>query len=195
MLDVAALVAQDTAPTPSDALGKIRDAARRLRDLEAEIVDLTERTTEKKAEVSQLKQKELVDLMNEAGVDNIGLPAEGNMPAYDAKAGAYYHANIGADWPPEKRDAAFAWLEEHGHGDLLKAVVTVAFGRRELEQARTLENTLRDMGLSPNLSMSVPWATLTAWLKEQVERRHAQPPLELLGATVGQIVKLTPRKD
>jgi uncharacterized protein YacL (UPF0231 family) len=37
--------------------------------------------------------------------------------------------------------------------------------------------------------------TLTAWLKEEIERKRSVLPLETLGATVGKIVSVKARRE
>ena len=34
------------------------------------------------------------------------------------------------------------------------------------------------------------WGTLTSWVKEQIEAGKPTPPLDVIGATVGQHVKI-----
>ena len=179
----------------SELLNTADELNARLRDAEREKADAEERLREIDQRIQEIKFKTLPDMMQEAGIDRLGLPAQGNLPACDAKLIPYYHANIAAGWEPEKKKAAFDWLEDNGHGDLLKVQVAVTFGRKEIDAARELEGKLAAMGLQPELSMSVPWSTLTAWLKEQVEKYHNQPPLDTIGGTVGSVVKLTPRKE
>jgi hypothetical protein len=70
-----------------------------------------------------------------------------------------------ANIPEARRDEAFAWLDKN----------------RKLE-------------VSYSSKLSVPWNTLTAFVKEQVEK-GAVLPLDILGATVGRVVKLKARKD
>jgi hypothetical protein len=189
-----ALVA-DAGAQSSDATAKARALAVALRDKMREAQDLKERLAALNAEINDIQHAQLVDLMQEAGTDHLGLPAQGNLPACDAKMRPYYHANIAADWEPEKRQAAHDWLEREGHGDILKATVRVQFGRRDLAAARELEAELRSMGLHPDVQVDVPWSTLTAWLKEQVEKYHRTPPLDLLGAKIGSVVKITERRE
>jgi hypothetical protein len=137
------------------------------------------------------------------GQDRIGLPDA----AVDLVLEPFYHANIAVDWEPQRREEAFKWLEENGHGDLVKVNVMFSFRKEQLADARWLqtavkliqaaqaecgietENTIPD----PTMKMEVHYGTLTAFVREQVEC-GAELPLEKLGATVGQIVKIKPRK-
>ena len=138
--------------------------------------------------------RELPDLMDAAGIALVELPPEGNYPAVVAKAGPFYRANIAADWPPEKRAAAFKWLDDNGHGDLIKTTVSVPFSRDQRDEAKELKEKLEAEGLPTVVGESIPWATLTAWLKEMVEKHSATDlPLETLGATVGRVVTIKPK--
>jgi hypothetical protein len=191
---LAAAMCQASGSVPPDKLDALRDMARQLRDKEAEIGNLDERLKDAKAQALEIRTKKLVDLMAEVGVDKVGLPAEGNYPACDAELKPYYHAVISADWEPERRQAAFAWLDSAGHGDLIKTAITILIGRDERDRAKEVEAWLASRQIDHTTQLDVPWNTLTAFVKEQVEKYHSTPPLETLGATVGQIVKLKARK-
>lgn len=191
---LAAAMRGSASSVPEDKLDALRATARRLRDKRAEITSLDERLTEAKAEAKLIETKELVDLMAEVGVDRVGLPAEGNYPACDAELKPYYHAVISADWEPERRQAAFAWLDSAGHGDLIKTAITILIPRDDRAMAVSIQHYLEQCGVSHTVQLDVPWNTLTAFVREQVEKYHRTPPLETLGATVGQVVKLKTRK-
>lgn len=165
---------------------------RAVEALEAEIKKKNER----------IRQLEFVDLpayMKQIGQDIVGLPDQDA----DIRLEAFYHANIKADWPEEQREAAFAWLEKHGHADLIKTTVSFTFPRRALEKARWLvamTGLLRDKLLEQGAEfpeattkMEIPWNTLTAWLREQTESSKSVP-LEIIGGEVGTIAKIKERK-
>lgn len=192
----ALAAAMREAPTtiPTDRLDALRDAARGLRDKEAEIANLDERLKEAKAAANEMRHKTMVDLMQEIGVDKVGLPAEGNYPPVDAELKPYYHANIAADWEPEKRQAAFNWLDSAGHGDLVKTSITILIPRDDRAMAVSIQHYLEQCNVQHTVLLDVPWNTLTAFVREQVEKYHRTPPLETIGATVGQVVKLKARK-
>lgn len=181
------------APT-ADKLEALRNAVREQRDLEAEIAARDNALKESKTRLDELRFRSLPDLFMAAGVDSVGLAAEGNLPAYDAKLGDFYHANIATSWDADRRKAAFDWLEKNGHGDLIQIAVTVNIPRGELEKAKKLFSLLDEAGYVYSANEAVPWNTLTAFVKEQVSNGTV-PPLETLGATVGKIVKLRERKE
>jgi hypothetical protein len=137
--------------------------------------------------------------MSKVGQDRIGLEAHG----VDLVKEAYYHANIAADWPEEKRQIAFDWLVSSGNEDLIKTTFTMQFPRKMFDVAVWLKKQVAKLkfpGKGKEIEMpeavvtlGVPWNTLTAFVKEQIEK-GAELPLETLGATVGWIVKVKQRK-
>jgi len=179
---------------PLDKLDRVRDAIRRLRDLLIRKEEASDLVKEISREVTQIEQSELVDLFDEAGIEKIVLPPEGNLPGYSAKAQPYYYACIQAGWPPDQREAAFKWLEDRQCGDLIKTVVTVELGLGEAEKTKKLVEALRAVGVAYDVRKSVPWNTLTAFAREQAARLSLEDK-ETLGAVVGRIVKVTRRKD
>lgn len=187
---IASALEESKPETPQDKLDAIRDKVRKARDLELEIAELNARVKEKSDELNVIKAKELVDLFSEVGMDHFGLEAEGNNPAYDAERKPYYHANI----PEDKAPAAFKWLDDEGHGDIIRTTITIAFGKDERKKAQRVEKSLEKAGIGYNTKLGVPWNTLTAFVKERIEKYEEDLPLSILGATVGQVVTIKPRK-
>lgn len=193
-------------PVPPDKLEAVRDALRRDRDLRSEIADLTESLKRKSADLLDLEHTELPDMFAQLGLTTLGLEAQGNHPAVNFRLAPYYKANIAADWPAERREAAFNWIaaqdpDTKGPGpkggdnpDIIKTVITLTFGRSERNLAQQWEKYLRERHLTPSVKLDVPWNTLTAFVKELVEERKVMPPLDLLGAQVGRIVTIKQEK-
>lgn len=190
----AAMKRDDRAPS-EDRLEQVRVVLRQVRDNDRTISDYEARVKDLRAQALVMKQKTLPDIFDEVGIDNLGLPAEGNLPAYDCKLKPYYHASISSDWKPERRAAAFEYLDQVGSGDLIKSVYIVAVPRGARKIAIQVEKALRKINVEFSTDLSVPWNTLTAWIKEQVEKKKATPDLNVLGATVGRVVELKERKE
>lgn len=190
--DLTALAAEDATPTPSDALAAIRAKIARVRELEALAADLKERLETTQADLVTLKHKTLPDKMVEAGITSLGIEAAGNLPAVEARLSNYYHANIAADWDPARRAEGFAYLDSVGARDIVGTTVTISFGRSKEERdlADRVLLGLRKLNVVYRTEHGVPWATLTAWLREQVEHKKRVPDLVKIGGTVGQVVKL-----
>lgn len=200
MNDIPAAVLADAEQPPTTSapatLERIYAEVAAQRDDQKELVDLEARRKETQARIDKRRFDTLPALLMAAGTDQVGLPATGNLPAYDAKLKPYYRANIAAEWPGEKREAAFDLLEHKGGGDIIKCVVSVEFNREEIEQAHTLMEQLENHNYRPVLRRAVQWNTLTAWFKEQVEARVAftGDEIEALGAARGHQVELKERK-
>lgn len=191
-------------------LQRLRKMVAEFRDKKREKVNAEERLKEINTSIYQMERKDLPDMLDEAGVPEIVLEAEGNEPRVKAKAEPYYKANIAAEWEPQRRDAAFKWLDDNGHGDLIKTDVTLTFAREDRAMAVALTRLLRqnpeiitnllkeakvrpldadEISFSASSKENVPWNTLTSWLREMVEKGKT-PPLETIGGEVGRIVKL-----
>jgi hypothetical protein len=172
-----------------DKLQALRAKVAEARDLEALKKDLEERVKETSAKLNELDHKTLPDAFDELGITSIELLPEGNNPGVIAKAQPYYHASIQSSWPDDKRQDAFDCLKEEGAESLIKMTVVVQFPREQHEDSTFFARTCRDQGMEVIVKEDVAWATLTAWLRGEVEDRNHVPPLERLGATIGRVVK------
>lgn len=191
----------ESAPKPA---GASLDAVRAMGE---EAADLQSRIERGEALLKELKTKRY-KLLNEqmpATMDELQVPYVA-IGDYEMRVQSYYKANIAADDPPEKRDAAFQWVEEAGGGDIIANTVTVAFPREDAEAAAEFaEEVSRRFHNHPGIQVkrerSVPWNRLTSWLKEYVEwspPRGVQKlpvPLDLLNATIGRVVKIKGVKE
>jgi len=174
--------------TTVDSLVFVRERVAELRDLELEREGLETRLTEINKKINFIAFESLVDVMNEKRVPKITLDREGNKPAFEASLLPFYRANIAAAWDEEKKLRAFDALEEFGASDLIKTVVTFSFPRGEKKVAQKL--LTQHKALFPKMAESVHSMTLTSWVKEQIEAGKPTPPLDVIGAQVGQHVKI-----
>lgn len=198
--DCAREPGEEDAPGPSeDSLVALRARVAEARDLQLEIEDVESRLTDLRARLGAITRKDLPEAFQEIGIQLIGLDARGNLPPYLAKLTPYYRACISSEWPPEKQAAGFAALEgEPGGDELIKCAITVLTGRGELEVARRVKVALDALGVEYAESMSVHHMSLTAWLRNLVEKKKRFPPvdvLEAIGGTVGNVVKIEPIKE
>lgn len=178
-------------PPSEDALARVRDRVRQTVDLEMQIEDLEQRLAEKREQLNQIRHGELPTLFEEVGIDRLGLDASGNVPAYDAELSPYYHANLKPENMPEAF-RKFRWLEP-----MQKHTVKVEFGRGESAVAKKFIASLKKQRLDYSNAVGVPWNTLTAEIRRRHEDGEPLSPadLEILGATVGRVVKLKKRKQ
>lgn len=183
-------------PVSSDKLDRVREAVKQLRNLDLEVNDAEEHLKSLKKSATTLRQTTLPDLFDEAGVTSLGLEKDGNHPPCIASVQPHYHASIPADWPEDQRNEAFTILEELGGAEIIRVNIVVDFGKGEHAQAQELKKLLDKVGYDYSEKLGVPWTTLTAFLREYVEREKKVPAdLEKLGATVGRQVKVKPVKE
>lgn len=177
-----------------DKLTELRKRVVEARELEATIDNLEEMVKQHKATLNTLLHKDLPDLFNEIGIDEIAVPAQGNWPSFRATCAPYYAAGIPVKWDNARRSEAFEYLTENGAGDLIKTELGVKFRREDRDEALRIAGKLQSEGLEPEMKEAVHQATLTAWLCEQVELNGWVPDLEKIGGTVGRVVKLKDKK-
>lgn len=182
-------------------LGEEVDAARKLlkkqRDFHCEIADLEERTKDLKAKLATLERIDLPAAFEKAKIDSLGLPAEGNLPAYDAKLKPYYKANIAASWEDEKKAKAFSYLKHSGNGHLVRTKIGLNFGLGELTKVNKLRQVLRRNGFGDfSEAIDVPWTSLTKFVKDHFEEKGTCPggSPAVLGVDAGYVVELKQRK-
>ena len=198
-------LAANPVPAPADKLDRLRQACEQLRDKQRELADLVERQEAVKSDIAALERETLPDLMDEAGTDRIAVLARGNLPTMDARLEPYIHANIAAEtkpgnekgWSAERRQAAFDALIAEDAEDLIRHTITLSFGKGDAAEAHALAELLRGEGHQFSVAMAVPWASLTGWVKERFasDRPLSGQTLDRIGAIVGRIVRLKPRKE
>lgn len=176
----------------------VRRAAAKARDLELRKQQLKESLTEVDQQLRTLYWHSLPKMMQSAGVDCVGVAAQGNLPAYDLTLEDHVSANIGVTWTEEKRNAAIRWLEDHGHGDLVQTSVTAEFPREKRADAiEFVERSASDLPLGTDVTIreTVNPMTLRAWLRREMKAGRQLPPLDLIGAAIARVAKLKRRED
>jgi hypothetical protein len=192
---VRAAMAAKQAAVPEDKLMQIKGKVSEVRDLERQISNLQERLELARKKSFEIQTSSLPNLFDEVGITELGIPAEGNSPAYTARLLPVYRANIAMDWDAGRREAALDYLKSNGYEDLIKVQVTVNFKRGEIKAAQQFAaNLAEQFGVDPDVKESVHSATLSSWLRECVEERHEVPDLEKIGGYIGREVKLRQKK-
>jgi len=157
----------------------VSDASNKFLNIESEILSLEDQLKIKKSQRQQLNDA-IVELMESRGVKEIKL-TNGDAVSYKP----FVKASITKDNEVE----AFAWLEENGHGDLIKNIVSVRFGKGENNNATRLIEDLEQNGLSPDQKRKVEPMTLSAFAGEQI--KNGKPlPTNTFGIFLGNKVKI-----
>jgi len=93
-----------------------------------------------------------------------------------------------------KRQAAcYKWLEDNGLGDIIKNSVGISFGKGESNMATHLQETIKEMGLIPEVKASVHAGTLKATIKKWHQEGKSVPD-NTFSLFIGQKTKITKKK-
>lgn len=136
---------------------------------------------EKQREISQEK---LPDAMEAAGMKEFTLTDGSKIKVSDQR-----QTSIKGDKKPE----ALVWLNDNGHGSIIKHNVTCTFGRGEDDEAKKLTEVLESEGFEYNDVEDVHYQTLQAWGRKQVEE-GVEPPADLFNTFDVTIAKITAPK-
>lgn len=183
-----------------DKLDQARKLGLEFFELEEEIEKLEEKLATKKERKLELQHKTLPTLFGDAQIDIIGLPDQN----VDIEIKPYYKASISSEWPTDDIKKGFETLEELDGQDIIRAELKVLFMKEEYEDAKELAEFIRRSWPKANshpvnIDMSVPWMTLTKFVREYSEDETTDPlteeQLKALGATIGRIAKIKKRKE
>ena len=158
-----------------------------LTDKANKMVELEELVEEKQAslkatqkELKVLSEEDIPALLSEVGLSEITL-----TNGQKISTNAYYYGRI----TEHNQQEAFEWLQDNGHGDIIKNVISVSFGRDEDVNAEKLLSNLQDNGYSTNGKKWVEPMTLKAFIREQVESGN-DLPLETFNVYIGQKTRI-----
>lgn len=179
----------DAAATPSDLL---RGLAARAVEIKDEIEGLEAIVSERKRELQDITHKRMIDAMAECGVSEMKLPDGAKFKIMQFVSGSLPKGDT--DDGKVAREAAIAWLEEHGHTGMLKTEVSVQFDKSGHNMAIDLQQSLIEQGMPAQLESGVHAATYQSWAREALKAGE-ELPLEVLGLNAGQYVKMTMPKE
>jgi len=178
MSDISNLFEEDAQAlsVKNEDLSSVGELAKRAKELEREIEDLSNSLEERKSQQRKLLEETIPEMLAGLGLKSFKMRDGSNI---DVKP--YYGASI----KEENRAQAYEWLRTHGHDDIIKNTVSVKFGRNEDKLCDNLLNQLRQQNYPVEQTQKVEPQTLKAWVREMVERGN-EFPTELFGAYVGQ---------
>lgn len=141
---------------------KLLDKKKKLEEEELRLKGL-------KAEILEIEQKELPDAMT----------ACGNLKSFTLKDGSEIKIkdDIFCSIPADKKAAAFKWLEENGHSELIKHDVKVSFPKGKYDQAdkliEVLSKNFKDIPYEEKTDVHAQ--TLKAFAKDQYKLGQTLP--------------------
>lgn len=162
----------------------IANACNRLLDTQKKIKATEDTLSKQKSEELLLSEQVIPNLMQQAGISMLKL-ADGSS----VQVRPFYAAKI----PVPKLDEAHNWLRSNGFGDLIKNNVTLTFGVKQDNEAKSLVDDLRKKGHNVNQTEKVEPMTLKAFVREQVEAGR-NVPTELFGVYIANRTKITTKE-
>ena len=157
-------------------LTTVAGMARAIRDKEQEISALEQKLKDEKKLLLKLTDEELPTMLAEIGLTSMKL---------DDGSEVTVKPTYGASILVDNRPAAYEWLREHGHDDIIKNTVACAFGRGEDDKASAFKAFAEQQGYFAEQKTEIHPQTLRAFVKERVESGD-EFPMELFGAYIGQ---------
>lgn len=157
-------------------LTTVAGMARAIRDKEQEVAALEQKLKDEKKALLKLTDEELPTMLAEIGLTSMKL---------DDGSEVTVKPTYGASILVDNRPAAYEWLREHGHDDIIKNTVACAFGRGEDDQASAFKAFAEQQGYYAEQKTEIHPQTLRAFVKERVESGD-EFPMELFGAYIGQ---------
>lgn len=177
----------EDAPGPTDEqLRQVAACVRTQVMLEKEVAQIEDDLARAKEQLKQVSETDLPNAMSMAGVEEFTL--SGNIK-YRVRITQIVRATI----PKPEQERAFAWLEEHGHGSIIKRDIKVQLGRGEKELAKKLLTWLAENARQAKTTDNphVHPQTLGAFVREQL----ATIPHDLFGVYVQKFAKIEAPKE
>lgn len=187
--------------TPS-VIAQLTEKLELAASLEGEIASMTENLQEKEALLKQLTEKDIPGVMEKEGLTQFktrsGLKVSlfkqlfASVPSVSKINGE--HDRKKKAQLIKQRDDGIRWLEENGHGDIVKRELTVQLGKGEAELAAAVKEAIYNCpdaeGIHVEEGVQVHHKTLSKLLAEL--RSDSKPiPEELFGVYEPSIAKVS----
>ena len=163
----------------------IAKSCNKLLETQNEIAAFEEKLKQLKGTETTLSEQTIPNLMQQAGIAMLKL-ADGSS----VEVKPFYSARI----PASKADEAFSWLRDNGHGDLIKNQITMEFGMKQDNEAKSIIEELKQKGLPVQQKTTVHPSTLRGFVREQIQDLGKNVPAELFGTYVANKTKITTKE-
>ena len=149
-----------------DSLRKLNELAAKQEEAEKDVAEKTLALSKAQAALADISEKIIPEVMEKLKLGEI-TTEDGLKVIIKEKL----RASI-AQGDMKKQQEAFDWLEEHGHGHLIKREFKIEFGKDQTKWADKFERDLakRKKPLNAKRKQSVHHGTLAALLTEELEK-------------------------
>ena len=179
------LEAESTVSVDTGMSKDIADSCNKLLETQKKILTAEEELKKLKEVETTLSEQTIPNLMQQAGLSLLKL-ADGSS----VEVKPFYSARI----PASKSDEAFNWLRENGHGDLIKNQVSLEFGMKQDNEAKSIIEELKAKGLPVKQKTTVHPSSLRGFVREQIQDLGKDVPAELFGTYVANKTKITTKE-
>src|SRR6056300_618316 len=128
-----------------------------------------------------LSEQTIPNLMHKIGLELLKLK-DGSSVEVKPK----YKARI----PESRSEEAFSWLRENGHGDMIKNQVTMEFGMKQDNEAKSIVEELKNKGLPVQQKQFVHPSSLRGFVREQIQDHGKDVPADLFGVYIANKTKI-----
>lgn len=168
-------------------INTLSDMCKTLQTIEAKIEEAKEYLKTLEETRDDLSMNTIPNKLMELGVSELKL-SNGTKVSTDKK----YLASISKD--KEKSKAAFDWLVNNGHGAIIKKQIVIPYtylndNGEVSEEIQNIFNNLERLGVTYMDEGNIHWATLRAFVKEQIEDGK-EFPKDLFNVFVQNVTKL-----
>ena len=164
----------------------IAESCNKLLETQKKILTTEEELKKLKDVETTLSEQTIPNLMQQAGVSLLKL-ADGT----GVEVKPFYSARI----PASKSEEAFNWLRENGHGDLIKNQVSLEFGMKQDNEAKSIIEELKAKGLPVKQKTTVHPSSLRGFVREQIQDLGKDVPADLFGTYVANKTKITTKEQ
>jgi hypothetical protein len=184
MTDFIDELAADSLNIPEvDDLSLLTELVKKHLTIENEIEMMVYELAIKQGELRNLSEKIIPEIFERLNLEEIKL---NNGVKVNVKP--FYAGTITA----ENQPAAFTWLKENEHDDLIKNELKLTFGKGEEETCLGLMESLEVAGYNFVNKKSVHPQTLKAFIKEQIEagNKEFSSAMDLFSVHIGKQTKI-----
>jgi hypothetical protein len=163
-----------------DGLAELRRLADELDEAERELRRAEVALKEAQSRVKELSEETVPAKMQEVGLESLKTPAGFTV---EIKEDVFAHIS------KANEAAAFRWLEDNGHGGMIKRHVIVMFNKDQEAIACNLEHELSDKFPGVTQKRQVHAGTLRAWARSRLEEGD-DVPVDLFGIHTRRVAKI-----
>jgi hypothetical protein len=166
--DVLGLARSEQPELPSDdSMAELSQSVQALVEIRGYIDDAEATLKDLKAKEQKLSTEIIPSKMDEIGFTSVTMP-DGHKVGY----APFYSGKI----KPETEPEAFDWIEENGHGGVIKGELVIPYRRPQRDKASELQKAIKDNGWECTVKLGVHHSTLRALIREVVEDGSTFPP-------------------